>query len=214
MKALVPEMNKNERLRNTLTRIELNRSADYEGYGFELVIGKRSQLNPLVYPTFDVKPDSPAERAGLANGQRLIAVNRKFINDKLNRVDELIDEFESSYYREKRTSLLVLEQEHWTSFMQKPYSVPALIHKMVHPRYSTTSTSTASSTSSESDAEETPELPLKLASKIEPIDEKLKEIVENSHESTGIYLPTFPYPDYLIKKPEDLIGIHSFKSSK
>ncbi|CAM6001852.1 unnamed protein product [Sphagnum balticum] len=85
---------------------------NYFGYGIAFHtenIPPTNESHKLVYPYIEVEANSPAEDAGMSNGQRVVAVNGAFVNNDLKTLDEVVQCIEDSYYTRNFTDITVMD---------------------------------------------------------------------------------------------------------
>jgi hypothetical protein len=69
----------------------------------------------MFYPSLEIVPDSPADVSTLKNGQRLIAVNGKYINKDFTTIDDLAKAIDDSYYQKGSIEFTVVPHEEWST---------------------------------------------------------------------------------------------------
>ena len=74
--------------------------------------------NLIQFPKIQVTRDSPAEKAGLRNDQRLIAVNGKFVNKGLNKISHIIEAIYNDYFKGPSLKIIVIEPENWNHILK------------------------------------------------------------------------------------------------
>ena len=122
MRSLITAMN-NPELKDKLRTYSLYKSKDFFGFGIAFhteSIHPTKSKHKLVYPLIEVDDKSPADTAGMLNGQRLVAVNGEFVNKDLDRLGDVIKSIEDSYYSRNFTEITVLDPMIWDEFMENP----------------------------------------------------------------------------------------------
>jgi hypothetical protein len=122
MKNLTQAM-KNSDLSEELRTFSLYKKDGYTGYGIAFHTESIQPTKPnhkLVYPLIEIEPNSPADDAGMKNGQRVVAVNGEFINSELFCLDDVVESIENSYFRRNFTDITVLDAKEWSDFMENP----------------------------------------------------------------------------------------------
>ena len=74
----------------------------------------------LIFPSIQVTRNSPAEKAGLKNDQRIVAVNRRYVNNELARITDIIESIYNEYFKDQSLSLIVFEPEDWNLLLNDP----------------------------------------------------------------------------------------------
>jgi hypothetical protein len=98
----------------------VDRNPEYFGFGIILHTDRESkqpsgsgQMSKMFYPSLEIVPDSPADVSALKNGQRLVAVNGKYINKDFNTIDELAKAIDDSYYQKGSIDFTVVGPDEW-----------------------------------------------------------------------------------------------------
>jgi hypothetical protein len=102
---------------------KLHKSTGYMGYGLSIYTEDVQPSLPehyLVYPFLEVKTGSPATRAGMRNGQRLVAVDGLFVNKDLTSVNDIVRVIEDGYLTRECSQLTVISLDLWLQCMEKP----------------------------------------------------------------------------------------------
>lgn len=101
----------------------LRKIEEFFGYGIAFHTEKINSSQPehkIVYPLIEAESGSPAELAGIKNGQRMVAVNLLFMNRDLESLEEAVAAIEDSYYARETTEITVMEAEFWEECMKNP----------------------------------------------------------------------------------------------
>ena len=99
MSSLVVAMD-NPQLNEHLRTYSLYKSEQFFGYGIAFHtedIAISEPYHKLVYPLIEIEPQSPAEEAGMRNGQRVVAVNGEFVNKEFKTLEDVVQAIEDSY---------------------------------------------------------------------------------------------------------------------
>lgn len=134
MSSLVVAMD-NPQLNEQLRTYSLYKSEQFFGYGIAFHtedIAISEAYHKLVYPLIEIEPQSPAEEAGMRNGQRVVAVNGEFVNKHFKTLEDVVQAIEDSYYSRNFTEITVLEPQFWEEFMESP-EVAAQLASFVKP---------------------------------------------------------------------------------
>jgi hypothetical protein len=104
-------------IKSKLKSYHIDRNPEYFGFGIILHTDKEKEQDgeTLSYPCLEIEKNSPADVAGLKNGQRLIAVNNEFINREFKSINSLAQAIDDCYYQRGSTDFLVLDEEVWES---------------------------------------------------------------------------------------------------
>lgn len=122
MEYLIIAMN-NPELSDKLRTYSLYKSPSFFGYGIAFhteSIQPSLPSHKLVYPLIEIEPDSPAEEAGMKNGQRVVAVNGEFVNRDFATLEDVVQGIEDSYYSRNFTDITVLDPLLWNDLMENP----------------------------------------------------------------------------------------------
>jgi len=122
MSSLVTAM-ENPQLNESLRTFSLYKSEHFFGYGIAFHtedIAISEPYHKLVYPLIEIENQSPADEAGMKNGQRVVAVNGEFVNKAFKTLEEVVQAIEDSYYSRNFTEITVLEPNYWDEFMENP----------------------------------------------------------------------------------------------
>ena len=122
MESLVIAMD-NPELSENLRTYSLYKSEVFFGYGIAFHtedIPPSKPSHKLVYPLIEIEAQSPADDAGMRNGQRVVAVNGGYVNREYRTLEEVVQSIEDSYYSRNFTEITVLEPQHWNEFMENP----------------------------------------------------------------------------------------------
>jgi len=88
----------------------------------------------LVYPLVEIEANSPAEEAGMRNGQRVVAVNGGFVNKDFKILEDVVAAIEDSYYTRNFTDITVIDPELWHDCMENPsYAAELARYTIVSP---------------------------------------------------------------------------------
>ena len=117
MKFLTEVIETNPEMAKKLKSYKLSKNPRY-GISFKKVdIQKTDLSHKFVYPKLLIVAKTPSSKAGMKKGQRLIAVNGKYVNKQLHNLDDILDEIDSL---ETVTELTVIDQNIWNSLMENP----------------------------------------------------------------------------------------------
>ena len=122
MNSLVTAM-ENPQLNESLRTFSLYKSEHFFGYGIAFHtedIAISEPYHKLVYPLIEIENQSPADDAGMKNGQRVVAVNGEFVNKEFKTLEDVVQAIEDSYYSRNFTEITVLEPNFWDEFMENP----------------------------------------------------------------------------------------------
>ena len=112
-------------LREKLRTYSLYKSEHFNGYGINIhteSIQPTLDEHKLVYPLVEIEPNSPASDSGMKFGQRVVAVNGKFVNEENFRtLEDVVQAIEDSYYSRNFTDITVLDEQLWIEFMENPH---------------------------------------------------------------------------------------------
>ena len=128
MELLVLAMD-NPELNDKLRTYSLYKSPHFFGYGIAFHterIQPSLASHKLVYPLIEIESQSPAEEAGMRNGQRVVAVNGAYVNADFKSLEDVVQAIEDSYYSRNFTDITVLDPALWAEFMQSPESAARL----------------------------------------------------------------------------------------
>ena len=90
----------------------------------------------LVYPLVEIEPNSPASDSGMKFGQRVVAVNGKFVNEENFRtLEDVVQAIEDSYYSRNFTDITVLDEQLWIEFMENPHLAAQLAAQYQQQQY-------------------------------------------------------------------------------
>ena len=112
---------KNTDLIEELRTFSLYKKDQFRGYGIAFHTESINPSKPnhkLVYPLIEIESNSPADDAGMMNGQRVVAINGKFVNIQLFCLDDVIESIENSYFHRKFTDITVLDANEWSDLME------------------------------------------------------------------------------------------------
>ena len=129
---LIAAIDQNRHFRERLKTYRFRKSREFHGLRIVFhseVIKQSLPEHRLVYPVIEVEPYSPAAAKGMENGQRLVAVNEKFVNRTLSTIEEIIAEIELSYNSNQITCLTVINREVWVQCMENPHVAANLVRK-------------------------------------------------------------------------------------
>lgn len=111
----------NNQLNENLRTYSLYNNETYFCFGITFQTENIAISDPfykLPYPLIDIEPQSPANEAGMRNGQRLVAVNGLFLNKDLKTLNDVVITIEESYLNRKMVVLTVLESDFWDNLMK------------------------------------------------------------------------------------------------
>jgi hypothetical protein len=140
MASLVTAM-ENPQLNENLRTYSLYKSEQFFGYGIAFHtedIAISEPYHKLVYPLIEIESQSPADEAGMRNGQRVVAVNGEFVNRDFKTLEDVVQAIEDSYYSRNFTEITVLEPHFWDEFMENP-SLAAQLAANIKPKQPSTS---------------------------------------------------------------------------
>lgn len=135
MASLVTAMD-NPQLNENLRTYSLYKSEQFFGFGIAFHtedIAISESYHKLVYPLIEIEPQSPADDAGMRNGQRVVAVNGEFVNKDFKTLEDVVQAIEDSYYSRNFTEITVLEPQHWDEFLENP-SLAAQLASSLKPK--------------------------------------------------------------------------------
>jgi membrane-associated protease RseP (regulator of RpoE activity) len=113
----------NPKLEDKLRTYSLYKSQQFFGYGIAFhteSIPATLSTHKLVYPLVEIEGNSPAEEAGMRNGQRVVAVNGEFVNKEFATLEDVVQAIEDSYYTRNFTDITVIDPELWNDCMENP----------------------------------------------------------------------------------------------
>lgn len=135
MSYLVQAMD-NPNLEDKLRTYSLYKSQHFFGYGIAFhteSIPATLPSHKLVYPLVEIESNSPAEEAGMSNGQRVVAVNGEFVNKEFRTLEDVVQAIEDSYYTRNFTDITVIDPELWNDCMENPNYAAELARYTVIP---------------------------------------------------------------------------------
>ena len=130
------EAMENPKLEDRLRTYSLHKSQSFFGYGIAFhteSIPATQPTHKLVYPLIEIDPNSPAQEAGMRNGQRVVAVNGSFVNKEFRTLEDVVEAIEDSYYSRNFTSITVIDPELWQECMDNPSYAAELARYSVMP---------------------------------------------------------------------------------
>jgi hypothetical protein len=105
-----------------LRTYSLHKFPNYIGYGLSIImedIQPTQVTHRLVFPFLEIEPGSPAHRAGMRNGQRLVAVNGLFVNKNLASVENIVRVIDDCFFSDRGCiDLAVLDLKVWLEWME------------------------------------------------------------------------------------------------
>jgi len=128
MRSLVKAIENSERIK-ALNTYKLIKNETFFGYGIAFHtenIPISESYHKLVYPLIGIEIDSPAFNIEMKNGQRIVAVNGEFVNNKLKSLEDVVQAIEDSYYSRNFTKITVLEPNEWNELIENPILAAAL----------------------------------------------------------------------------------------
>lgn len=129
MSYLIEAMEKNHDFRESLATYRLVKSQNYYGYGIAFhteAIQPSMDKHRLVYPFVEIEPGTPADLAQMKTGQRVVAVNGLFVNDRFQTIEDIVAAIEDSYNNQDYTDLTVIEPELWVQCYENPLEAAEL----------------------------------------------------------------------------------------
>ncbi len=111
----------NNQLNENLRTYSLYNNEPYFCFGITFQTENNAISDPfykLPYPLLEIERQSPANEAGMRNGQRLVAVNGLFLNKDLKTLNDVVLTIEESYLNRKMVVLTVLESDFWDNLMK------------------------------------------------------------------------------------------------
>ena len=130
MNSLVNAIESNSSFRDQLPTYEIYKQESCEGFGLSIhteAIAPCQANHKLVYPLIEVEEGSPAEKAGLKNGHRIVAIDGSFLNRELKTLSDVVNVLDDSFYQNDYTRITVLDPVMWQDFLDKPKSANELV---------------------------------------------------------------------------------------